>query len=192
MAGFLDSAPPQSLQGATQLTAGRSSGKGWSRPLLPNDHADLAAAGQAQRDAARARRGGRPICRALTSQGNKISPPRHLPADISSQRQSFAGLILMKHLRLSEFIGSDYHPTLTCHPSNCAQQPSGSESGSTTHMPLRPSAARTSLAFHSAVNAQTEAGSLLHPSGPSTATVNSEPSRAGLQSSFSGPFSGIN
>jgi hypothetical protein len=46
-----------------------TSGKGWLRPLLPN-HAELAASEQAQRDAARARRSGRPIRRVLSSQFN--------------------------------------------------------------------------------------------------------------------------
>ena len=44
--------------------------EGWSRPLLP-DHAELAASEQAQLEAARARRGWRPIRRALTSQFDK-------------------------------------------------------------------------------------------------------------------------
>ena len=43
--------------------------KGWSRPLLP-DHGELAASEQAQLEAARARRGWRPIRRALTSRFN--------------------------------------------------------------------------------------------------------------------------
>ena len=64
------SSPPGLLAGPSQLTAVRSSGKGWSRPLLP-DHAELAAAEEAQRDAARAKRGGWPIRRALTSQFNQ-------------------------------------------------------------------------------------------------------------------------
>ena len=43
---------------------------GWSRPLLP-DHAELAALEQRQIDAARARRGWRPISRALSSRFDK-------------------------------------------------------------------------------------------------------------------------
>jgi hypothetical protein len=42
-----------------------TSGKGWSRPLLP-DLAELAASEQAQCGAVRARRGGRPIRRVLS------------------------------------------------------------------------------------------------------------------------------
>jgi hypothetical protein len=42
------------------MTAVRRSDKGWSRLILP-DHAELAASEQAQRDAARARRDGKPI-----------------------------------------------------------------------------------------------------------------------------------
>jgi hypothetical protein len=68
--GFSASALSGSLAGPAQFTAVRCSGTGWSRPLLP-DHAELAAEEQAQREAARARRGGRPIRRALTSQFNE-------------------------------------------------------------------------------------------------------------------------
>jgi hypothetical protein len=60
-----ESAPPLSLTGPAApapLTAVRSPDKEVSQPLLL-DHAELAAAEEAQREAARARRGGRPICR---------------------------------------------------------------------------------------------------------------------------------
>ena len=60
-----ESAPPRSLTGPAapaSLTAVRSPDKAVSRPLLL-DHAELAAAEEAQREAARARRGGRPIRR---------------------------------------------------------------------------------------------------------------------------------
>ena len=53
---------------------------GWSRPLLP-DHAELAALEQRQLEAARARRGWRPISRALSSRFDKRTH-RRLPADI--------------------------------------------------------------------------------------------------------------
>ena len=65
--GFCASAPPGSLAGPAQFTAVCSSGKVWSRSLLP-DHAELVAAEQAQREAALARRGRRPIRRALAVQ----------------------------------------------------------------------------------------------------------------------------
>ncbi len=70
---FCASSPSRSLAGPIQLTAVLFSCKGWSLPLLP-DHAELAAAEQAQREAARARRGGRPIHRALTIQQADASP----------------------------------------------------------------------------------------------------------------------
>ena len=54
---------------------------GWSRPLLP-DHAELAALKQRQLDAARARRGWRPISRALSSRFDKRTH-RRLPANIA-------------------------------------------------------------------------------------------------------------
>jgi hypothetical protein len=64
------SATPQSLAGPatpvlTIVAVQWYSSKGWSRPVLP-DHGELAASDQAQIDAARARRGWRPISRALT------------------------------------------------------------------------------------------------------------------------------
>ena len=52
------------LQSRLDISAASSSG--WSRPMLP-DHADLAATEQAQREAARARRGRRLIRRALSA-----------------------------------------------------------------------------------------------------------------------------
>jgi hypothetical protein len=62
------------------------SGSGWSRPLLP-DHAELAASEQAERDAARARRGGRPPIRQdLSSQFDKRTHRRR-PAEISPPGQ---------------------------------------------------------------------------------------------------------
>jgi len=64
--------PPRSLAGPKPCTAVAVKGRneGWSRPLLP-DHAELAASEQAQLEEARARRGWRPIRRALTSQFDK-------------------------------------------------------------------------------------------------------------------------
>jgi hypothetical protein len=56
--------PRCSPAGSERLTTACAS-SGWSRPLLP-DHAELAASEQAERDAARARRGGKPICRVLS------------------------------------------------------------------------------------------------------------------------------
>ena len=70
-----------SLAGPAQVTAIRWPNKGWSRPVLP-DHAELAAWERAQLAAARARRGWRPISRALTSQFNKRTHRRR-PGDIS-------------------------------------------------------------------------------------------------------------
>ena len=71
-AGIL--AMPQSVAGPATplkiLSVQWYSSKGWSRPMLP-DHGELAASEQAQMDAARARRGWRPISRALTSQFEK-------------------------------------------------------------------------------------------------------------------------
>jgi len=66
------SQPPRSLAGPKPFTAVavKWRNEGWSRPLLP-DHAELAASEQAQLEAARARRGWRPIRRALTSQFDK-------------------------------------------------------------------------------------------------------------------------
>jgi hypothetical protein len=92
--GFSASALSGSLAGPAQFTAVRCSGTGWSRPLLP-DHAELAAEEQAQREAARARRGGRPIRRALTSQfvylsvcGSSMPHKIHPPAQ---QSQTHSG-----------------------------------------------------------------------------------------------------
>ena len=63
---------------------------GWSRPMLP-DHADLAATEQAQREAARARRGGKLIRRALSAHFDprthrrRGSPACRLPSWVSYQ-----------------------------------------------------------------------------------------------------------
>lgn len=70
----ISASPPRSLAAgpatpAFTILAVRWPNKGWSRPLLP-DHGELAASEQAQLEAARARRGWRPIRRALTSQFN--------------------------------------------------------------------------------------------------------------------------
>ena len=70
----ISASPPRSLAAgpatpAVTILAVRWPNKGWSRPLLP-DHGELAALEQAQLEAARARRGWRPIRRALTSQFN--------------------------------------------------------------------------------------------------------------------------
>ena len=70
----ISASPPRSLAAgpatpAFTILAVRWPNKGWSRPLLP-DHGELAASEQAQLEAARARRGWRPIRRALTLQFN--------------------------------------------------------------------------------------------------------------------------
>ena len=80
---------------------------GWSRPMLP-DHADLAATEQAQREAARARRGGKLIRRALSAHFDprthrrRGSPACRLPSWVSYQdlfipiqpRRSIVNLLL--------------------------------------------------------------------------------------------------
>ena len=60
---------------------------GWSRPLL-QDHAELAAAEQAQLAASRARRGWRPISRALTSHSDKRTHCRRPVAFDSGPEQA--------------------------------------------------------------------------------------------------------
>lgn len=71
--------PRCSPAGSERLTTARGC-SGWSRPLLP-DHAELAASEQAERDAARARRGGKPIRRVLSARFDKMSHRRRRPAD---------------------------------------------------------------------------------------------------------------
>ena len=71
--------PRCSPAGSERLTTACAS-SGWSRPLLP-DHAELAASEQAERDAARARRGGKPIRRVLSARFDKMSHRRRRPAD---------------------------------------------------------------------------------------------------------------
>jgi hypothetical protein len=71
--------PRCSPAGSERLTTAREC-SGWSRPLLP-DHAELAASEQAERDAARARRGGKPIRRVLSARFDKMSHRRRRPAD---------------------------------------------------------------------------------------------------------------
>jgi hypothetical protein len=73
--------PRCSPAGSERLTTARGC-SGWSRPLLP-DHAELAASEQAERDAARARRGGKPIRRVLSARFDKMSHRLRRPADIS-------------------------------------------------------------------------------------------------------------
>jgi len=76
--GVSSSARPRSLCGPLPAARVHQPIKGcWSRPLLA-DHAELAALEQAQLEAARARRGWRPISRALTSQFNKSTHRRRL------------------------------------------------------------------------------------------------------------------
>jgi hypothetical protein len=66
--------------------------------MLP-DHGELAASEQAQIDAARARRGWRPISRALTSQFEKRTQRRRLGETTAQQPRSIVGpeLILPSH-----------------------------------------------------------------------------------------------
>jgi hypothetical protein len=71
--------PSCSLTGSERLTTVCKS-SGWSLPLLPN-HAELAASEQAERDAARARRGGKPISRVLSARFDKMKHGRRRPAD---------------------------------------------------------------------------------------------------------------
>ena len=67
---------------------------GWSRPMLP-DHADLAATEQAQREAARARRGGRLIRRALSAHFDpRTHRCRGSPAFNHCQLPSWASYLL--------------------------------------------------------------------------------------------------
>ncbi len=63
-----------------QLTATACANSGWSRPLLP-DHAELAASEQAESDAARARRGGKPIRQVLSARFDMITHHWRRPAD---------------------------------------------------------------------------------------------------------------
>ena len=80
--GVSSSAPPRSLCGPVPAARVHWPIKGcWSRPLLA-DHAELAALEQAQLQAARARRGWRPISRALSSHFDKRTHRRR-PADAS-------------------------------------------------------------------------------------------------------------
>jgi hypothetical protein len=77
---FSAASPPRSLEAGpvtivVSILAVRWPNKGWSRPLLP-DHGELAASAQAQLEAARARRGWRPIRRVLTSQFDKSTHRR--------------------------------------------------------------------------------------------------------------------
>ena len=94
----ISASPPRSLAAgpatpAFTILAVRWPNKGWSRPLLP-DHGELAASEQAQLEAARARRGWRPIRRALTSQFNTSThrrrsfrfPPRGDARRVDAQR----------------------------------------------------------------------------------------------------------
>ena len=90
--GACFSAKPQSLAGPATpvgtILAVRWPNKGWSRPVLP-DHGELAASEQAQLEAARARRGWRPIRRALTSQFNTSTHRRrHLGESTTQVRRS--------------------------------------------------------------------------------------------------------
>jgi len=74
--GFFMSAPSQTLGGPVTPAQHFS---GWSRPKFP-DHADLAAFEQQQLAKARARRGWRPISRALSSHFDKRTHRRSPPA----------------------------------------------------------------------------------------------------------------
>ena len=74
--GFFMSAPSQTLGGPVTPAQHFS---GWSRPKFP-DHADLAALEQQQLEKARARRGWRPISRALSSHFDKRTHRRSPPA----------------------------------------------------------------------------------------------------------------
>jgi hypothetical protein len=65
---------------AERLTTAACASSGWSRPLLP-DHAELAASEQAERDAARARRGDKPIRRVQSARFDKMTHRRRRPAD---------------------------------------------------------------------------------------------------------------
>ena len=75
-------AAPSLVGQAVQATSVRWPNKGWSRPVLP-DHAELAASEQAQLEAARARRGWRPIRRVLTLHFDKRTHRRLQPGDMS-------------------------------------------------------------------------------------------------------------
>jgi hypothetical protein len=80
-----ESAPPRSLTGPAApapRTAVRSPDKAVSQPLLL-DHAELAAAEEAQREAARARRGGRPIRRSGRAGAVEAHPPARTVTDLS-------------------------------------------------------------------------------------------------------------
>jgi hypothetical protein len=71
--------PCCSPTGSERLTTACAS-SGWCRPLLP-DHAELAASEQEERDAARARRGGKPIRRVLSARFDKMTHRQRRPAD---------------------------------------------------------------------------------------------------------------
>ena len=81
--------PGCSPAGSERLMAACAS-SGWSRPLLP-DHAELAASEQVERDAARARRGGKPIRRVLSARFDKMTHRRRRPARTTSSRHRRAG-----------------------------------------------------------------------------------------------------
>ena len=88
---------------------------GWSRPLLP-DHAELAALEQRQLEAARARRGWRPISRALSSRFDKRTH-RRLPADIAPAHD---GCPPVSFLLIFEKISAE--ASVNCRPSLAAAQ----------------------------------------------------------------------
>ena len=97
----ISASPPRSLAGPVSpvgtILAVRWPNKGWSRPLLP-DHGELAASEQAQLEAARARRGWRPIRRALSSQFNTSTHRRsHLLESTTHSRRSSLDIIPQSH-----------------------------------------------------------------------------------------------
>ena len=118
--GACFSAKPQSLAGPATpfgtILAVRWPNKGWSRPVLP-DHGELAASEQAQLEAARARRGWRPISRALTSQFNTSThrrrsfqlPPRSAASGFQRCFHSAAWLPARSSFRLKARLLRRFH-----------------------------------------------------------------------------------
>ena len=134
----ISASPPRSLAAgpatpAFTILAVRWPNKGWSRPLLP-DHGELAASEQAQLEAARARRGWRPIRRALTSRFNTSThrrssfrfPPR---GAASGFRRCFRAASTARR--------SSFQPSLRSAASGAQQRPPQLEGAAPAQVPPR-------------------------------------------------------
>ena len=129
----ISASPPRSLAAGPATPAGTILAVRWPNKGLPED-GELAASEQAQLEAARARRGWRPIRRALTSRFNTSTHRRrHLLESTTHSRRSSLDIIPQSHNHASAELQPQAYIFATSAVERIAQVPPRGAAGCSLH-----------------------------------------------------------